>query len=86
MKNSKTPDFFVNRLQNAVETMLIAINHYSYEEAMSVLEWMQQRVKEDSVLKIQRLRVQHDPSFPLRIPPKRRLIYSNPGVLKRKLP
>lgn len=87
MKAFKSQDFYVHRVQNAAEQMLLALNHYTYGEAESVIEWLLVRLKEESVLKMTtRYKIQHDHSFPLRVPPKRRLIYSMPGVNNRKLP
>ncbi|EJC8615620.1 hypothetical protein M0854_002832 [Salmonella enterica] len=87
MKTPKTSDFFVKRLENAAENMLIALNHYSYSEAVEVLEWLHNRVREESVIKMRRIKIKDDRTFPLRTPPRRRLVYSVPDVVKlRKLP
>ncbi|EAA7761052.1 hypothetical protein AB654_19415 [Salmonella enterica] len=86
MNNPKSNDFFVKRLQEAAESMLVALNHYSYDEAVEVLDWLKQRVREDCVIKIQRYHLQHDKTFPVRIPPKRRLVYAVADLERRKIP
>lgn len=46
MNKEKSPDYFVKRLQDATESMLIALNNYSYEEAVTVLEWIKEKITE----------------------------------------
>ena len=86
MNKEKSPDYFVKRLQDATESMLIALNNYSYEEAVTVLEWIKEKITEDSIGKKQSINISRAKTFPLRIPPKRRLVYSIPVSMQCKLP
>ncbi|EET8715785.1 hypothetical protein FCQ88_005197 [Escherichia coli] len=86
MNKEKSPDYFVKRLQDATESMLIALNNYSYEEAVTVLEWIKEKITEDSIVKMQSINISRDKTFPLRTPPKRRLVYSIPVLMQCKLP
>ncbi|EAP9422010.1 hypothetical protein ET268_18680 [Salmonella enterica] len=80
MRGLKSADFYVDRVLKASEAMLYALNHYSYHEAMDVLEWIRKRIEEDAVIKLShRGDVEHDPSFPVRVAPRRKFIYSMPN-------
>ncbi|WP_072094135.1 hypothetical protein [Trabulsiella odontotermitis] len=87
METPKTNDFFVKRVAQAADNMLFALNNYSFEEAMSVLEWLSKRVEEGAVFRRPNRPIETDSSFPLRVPPRRRLIYVTPQIQpERKLP
>lgn len=63
MNKEKSPDYFVKRLQDATESMLIALNNYSYEEAVTVLEWIKEKITEDSIVKMQSINISRDKTF-----------------------
>lgn len=79
MRGSKSADFYVDRVLNASEALLYALNHYSYPEAVAVLDWIRGRLEGDTVIKISKpLNIVNDPAFPVRLPPRRKFVYSAP--------
>ncbi|MFP9228943.1 hypothetical protein [Pectobacterium cacticida] len=87
MRPHKTPDFYVNRVLYASEDLLVALNHYSYQEAVAVLDWIRARLESSAVIKIIKpIGIEADPDFPVRLPPNRKFIYSIPQRAYRRSP
>lgn len=79
MRGSKSRDFYIDRVLNASEALLYALNHYSHPEAMAVLDWLRKKLETDSVIKIHKpVGIERDQTFPIRIPPDRKFVYSIP--------